>query len=71
MDFFENTVNPQRTSGVKVEQMMEKQYRVRYGDNQYTNVNTVNMVPANSANLETNPENDDIIIDAIEEDTGV
>lgn len=71
MDFFENTVNPQRTSGVKVEQMMEKQYRVRYGDNQYTNVNTVNMVPANSANLETNPENDDITIDAIEEDTGV
>ena len=71
MDFFENTVNPQRTSGVKVEQMMEKQYRVRYGDNQYTNVNTVNMVPANSANLETNPENDDITIDAIEEETGV
>ena len=38
---FENTLNPQRTCGVIVEQMMTKQYRVRYGNNQYTKVNTV------------------------------
>ena len=47
MDFFETTVNPQRTHGVIVEQMMTKQNRVRYDNNQYTKVNTVNMVPAN------------------------
>ena len=32
------------------------QYRVRYGDNQYTKVNTVNMVPVNTADPEANPE---------------
>ena len=39
--------------------MMAKQYRVRYGDNQYTKVNTINMVLANSASLEVGPEDDD------------
>ena len=47
VDFFENTENPQRTHGVIVEQIMGKQYRVRYGDNQYNKVNTVSMVLAN------------------------
>ena len=42
--------------------MMAKQYRVRYGDNQYTKVNTVNMVPANSASLEVDPEDDDLTL---------
>ena len=36
VNFFANTVNPQRTCGVIVEQMIGKQYRVRYRDNQYT-----------------------------------
>jgi hypothetical protein len=47
VDFFENMVNPQRTCGVIVEQMIGTQYRVRYGDNQYNKVNTVSMVLAN------------------------
>ena len=55
VDFFENTVNPQRKGGVIVEQMMKKQYRARYGNNQYTKVNTVNMVPANSVGLKVDP----------------
>ena len=71
MDFFENTVNPQRTCGIIVEQMMTKQYIVKYGNNQYTKVNTVNMVLANSAILEVDPEDDDLNIDEIEEDTGL
>ena len=71
MDFFENTVNPQRTRGIIVEQMMTKQYRVRYGNNQYTKVNTVNMVPAYSASLVVNPEDDNLTIGEIEEDTGL
>ena len=61
-----NTVNPQRTCGVIVEQMMTKHYRVRYENNQYTKVNTVNMVPANSASLEVNPGDDDLTISEIE-----
>ena len=51
--------------------MMTKQYRVRYGNNQYTKVNTVNMVPANSTGLEVDPEDDDLTIGEIEEDTGL
>ena len=66
-----NTVNPQRTCGVIVEQMMTKQYRVRYENNQYTKVNTVNMVPANSASLEVDPEDSDLTIGEIEKDTGL
>ena len=54
--FFENTVNTQRTCGVVVEQMIAKQYRVRYGNNQYTKVSTVNMVLANSASLKVDPK---------------
>ena len=38
-----------------VEKMIVKQYRVRYRDNQYTKVNTVNMVLANSADLRPTP----------------
>ena len=62
---------PQRTHGVIVEQMLKKQNRVRYGNNQYTKVNTVNMVPANSTGLEVDPEDDDLTIGEIEEDTGL
>ena len=51
--------------------MIVKQYRVRYRDNQYTKVNTVNIVPANSAGLEVDPEDDDLTIGDIEEDTGL
>ena len=50
---------------------MTKQYRVRYGDDQYTKVNTVNIVLANSASLEVDPEDDDLNIGEIEEDTGL
>ena len=46
VDFFKNMVNPQRTCGVIVEKVMHKQYKVSYGDNQYTKVTTSNMVPA-------------------------
>ena len=38
VDFFKNTVNPQRTRGVVVEQVMDRQYKVRYGDDQHTKV---------------------------------
>ena len=42
-DFFKNTVNPQRTRGVTVEQVMDRQYKVRYGDDQHTKVATQKM----------------------------
>ena len=61
VDFFENTVNPQRTCGIIVEKMRTKQCRVRYGNNQYTKVNTVNRVPLNSASLMVIPEDDDLL----------
>ena len=43
VDFFKNMENPQRTRGVVVEQVMDRQYRqykVRYGDDQHTKVAT-------------------------------
>ena len=40
--FFKNMVNSQRTCGVIVEQVMGKQYRIGYGDNQHTKVTTNN-----------------------------
>ena len=53
--FFKNMLNPQRTPRVVIEQVMDKQYKVRYGDNQYTKVATQNMVPVNSQVTEANP----------------
>ena len=71
VDFFKNTVNPQRTCGVIVEQVMAKKYRVRYGDNQHTKMTTNNMVPVNTPNPEANPEDINITIEDIEEDAGL
>ena len=51
---------------------MDKQYKVRYGDNQHTKVATQNMLPVNSQVIEAKPE--DINVDTediIEEDTGL
>ena len=65
-------VNPQRTPGVVIEQVMDKQYKVRYGDNQHTKVATQNMVPVNSQVKEANSENINMDNeDIIEEDTGL
>ena len=72
VDFFKNTENPQRTCGVIKEQVMEKQYKVRYGANQHTNVATRNMLLVISQDTEVNPEDTNIgIEDIIEEDTGL
>ena len=49
----------------RTEQVMDKQYKVRYGDNQHTKVATQNMLPVNSQVTEANSE------DIIEEDTGL
>ena len=66
MDFFKNTVNPQRTRGVVV---MDRQYKVRYRDDQHTKVATKNMVPVisqvNPVDMDMDTEN------KIEEDTGL
>ena len=66
MDFFKNTVNPQRTRGVVV---MDRQYKVRYRDDQHTKVATKNMVPVisqvNPVDMDMDTEN------IIEEDTGL
>ena len=69
MDFFKNMVNPQRTCGVIIEQVKQKQYKVRYGDNQHTKVTTHNMVPVVSPDTEDNPEDINVDIEDIEEDT--
>ena len=51
---------------------MDKQYKVRYGDNQHTKVATQNMVPVNSQVTEANPEDMNVDTeDIIEEDTGL
>ena len=50
-----NTVNSQRTHVVIVEQVMGKQYRVRYGNNQQTKVTTNNMVSFKTPEAEANP----------------
>ena len=55
VDFFKNMVNPQRTCGMIIEQVMDKQYKVRYGDNQHTKVATQNMLLVNSQGTEANP----------------
>ena len=55
MDFFKNTENPQRTRGVVVEQVMDRQYKVRYGDDQHTKVATKNTVLIISQVTEANP----------------
>ena len=54
VDFFKNMVNPQRTCGMIIEQVMDKQYKVRYGDNQHTKVATQNMLLVNSQGTEAN-----------------
>ena len=54
--FFKNMVNPQRTHGVIIEKVMDKQYKVRYRDNQHTKVAIHNMLPVNSQGTEANPE---------------
>ena len=71
VNFLKNTVNSQRTHVVIVEQVMGKQYRVRYGDNQQTKVTTNNMVSFNTPDTEANPEENNITIEDIEEDTGL
>ena len=45
--------------------------KVRYGDNQHTKVTTSNMVPANTPDPEDNPEDINVTIEDIEEDTGL
>ena len=72
VDFLKNTVNPQRTPGVVVEQVMDRQYKVRYGDDQHTKVATQNMVPVISQVTEANPVNMHMDTeDIIEKDTGL
>ena len=69
---FKKTVNPQRTCGVIIEQVMEKQYKVRYRDNQHTKVATKNMLPVTSQGTEVNPEDTNFDTeDTSEEDTGL
>ena len=46
MEFFENTVNPKRTRGTIVQQLLETQYKIRHDRDKYTKVNTTHMVPA-------------------------
>ena len=70
VNFLKNMVNPHGRCGIIVEQMMKEQYRVRHGNSQYTKVNTVNMVPVNTADPEANPEDINITIEDKEEDTG-
>ena len=69
--FLKNTVNSQRTHVLIVEQVIGKKYRVRYGDNQQTKVTTNNMVSFNTPDTEANPEENNITIEDIEEDTGL
>ena len=72
MDFFKNMVNPQRTRGVVIEQIMDRQYKIRYGDDQHTKVATKNMVPVIEQATEANPVEATIDTeDVIEEDTGL
>ena len=72
MDFFKGHGKPTRTHGVIIEQVMEKQYKVRYVDNQHTKVATQNMLPVNSQGTEVNPEDTNFDTeDIIEEDTGL
>ena len=55
-----------------IEQVMDKQYKVRYGDNQHTKVATQNMLLVNSQGTEANPEDTNFDTeDIIEEDTGL
>ena len=56
VDIFKNTVNPQRTCGVIIQQVTQKQCKVRYGDNQHSKVTTYNMVPVVMLDTEDNPE---------------
>ena len=53
-----------------VEKVMHKQYKVSYGDNQYTKVTTSNMVPAYKPDTEDNPEDINVTTESIE-DTGL
>ena len=71
VDFFKNTVNPQRACGVIIEQVTKKQYKVRYRDNQQTKVATNNMVPVITPNTVDKTENINIDTEDIEEDTGL
>ena len=72
VDIFKNTVNPQRTRGVVIEQIMDRQYKIRYGDDQHTKVATKNMVPVIEQATEANPVEATIDTeDVIEEDTGL
>ena len=72
LDFFKNTVNPQRTRGVVVEQIMDRQYKIRYGDDHLTKVATKKMVPVIEQVTEANPVETTVDADdAIEEDTGL
>ena len=72
VDFFKNTVNPQRTRGVVIEQIMDRQYKIRYGDDQHTKVATKNMVPVIEQVTEANPVETTVDADdVIEEDTGL
>ena len=72
MDFFKNTVNQQRTRGLVIEQIMDKQYKIRYGDDQHTKVATKNMVPVIEQVTEANPVEATVNAeDVIEEDTGL
>ena len=71
VDFFKNTVNPQRTCGVVIEQVLDKQNRIRYGDDQHIKVATKSMVPVMDQGTEANPV--EVTVDTediIEEDTG-
>jgi hypothetical protein len=57
---------------VVIEQVLDKQYRIRYGDDQHIKVATKNMVPVMEQGTEANPV--EVTVDTediIEEDTGL
>ena len=55
-----------------IEQILDKQYRIRYGDDPHIKVATKNMVPAMEQGTEANPVEVTVDTeDTIEEDTGL
>ena len=55
-----------------IEQILDKQYRIRYGDDQHIKVATKNMVPVMEQGTEANPLEVTVDTeDTIEEDTGL
>ena len=55
-----------------IEQVLDKQYRIRYGDDQHIKVATKNMVPVMEQGAEVNPVEVTVDTeDTIEEDTTI